>query len=341
MRQRILLSLVLLACAAPGFTRDKTDVIQLLNGDRITGEIKKLEYGKLRFSTDAMGTLNIEWDEIAFIDSDYAFEFELTSGDRYFGTLEAAETPQRVGIGISGQMAEFANERVIRIDPIEDQFWDRLTGSLSLGYNYTKASDVTQFSFSSSATYRVQDVATTLDISSIVTVDSTERRTNRENISLQRQRFRGKRWFTSVIGSVERNDELGLNARTSIGIGGGRYLVQSNISEFALYGGIQANREVLTGDVDSQSNVEGLAGVSYKRYIYDDPSVDISTSLETYPSLSDRGRIRAELNARIRYEVIDDLFLDLTLYDSYDSDPPSGVDSTNDYGIVTSLGWSF
>jgi len=38
----------------------KTDVVVLLNGDRITGEVKELSYGQLKFKTDDMGTLYIE-----------------------------------------------------------------------------------------------------------------------------------------------------------------------------------------------------------------------------------------------------------------------------------------
>ena len=45
----------------------KTDVIVLVNGDRITGEVKNLSYGQLKFKTDHMGTVYIEWDKIASV----------------------------------------------------------------------------------------------------------------------------------------------------------------------------------------------------------------------------------------------------------------------------------
>ena len=70
----ILLAL-LLACSHT-LARDKKDVIVLRNGDRITGEIKKLEYGVLQLSTDDMGTVNIEWDGVVSISSPYEFDVE-------------------------------------------------------------------------------------------------------------------------------------------------------------------------------------------------------------------------------------------------------------------------
>ena len=65
----------------------KTDVVTLQNGDRITGEIKRLDRGRLEYSTDDMGTLNIEWEEIDVLTSGLTYEVELGSGERFFGTF--------------------------------------------------------------------------------------------------------------------------------------------------------------------------------------------------------------------------------------------------------------
>jgi hypothetical protein len=38
---------------------------------------------------------------------------------------------------------------------------------------------------------------------------------------------------------------------------------------------------------------------------------------------------------------VDDLYFELKLYGSYDSKPPSEDTEKSDYGVVTSLGYSF
>ncbi len=58
-------TLILLLIAMPAFGAPKTDVVIFKNGDRLTGEVKSLERGRLRFNTDATGTNSIEWDVIA------------------------------------------------------------------------------------------------------------------------------------------------------------------------------------------------------------------------------------------------------------------------------------
>ena len=64
-RKWTVLSVCLLALLFSPLARaEKTDIVVLKNGDKITGEVKGLERGKLEFSTDSMGTVSIEWEDI-------------------------------------------------------------------------------------------------------------------------------------------------------------------------------------------------------------------------------------------------------------------------------------
>ncbi len=58
------------------------------------------------------------------------------------------------------------------------------------------------------------------------------------------------------------------------------------------------------------------------------------------PVLSDLGRLSTKLSVDLRKEFVEDLFLNLNLYYTYDNEPPVGA-ASDDYGIVTSLGYSF
>jgi len=59
--------LLLLATSSALDAQGKTDVVTLANGDRITGEVKRLDRGRLEFSTDDAGTLYLEWDKLASV----------------------------------------------------------------------------------------------------------------------------------------------------------------------------------------------------------------------------------------------------------------------------------
>ena len=58
-------------------------------------------------------------------------------------------------------------------------------------------------------------------------------------------------------------------------------------------------------------------------------------------SLTDSGRYRAQLNSFWRQEIVIDFFFELSVYGTYDSQPPEGALQTSDYGLVTSIGYSF
>ena len=65
----------------------KTDILTLRNGDRITGEIKSLDKGRLEFSTDDIGTIYIEWNKVASLTAPKMFDIELDSGRHLYGSL--------------------------------------------------------------------------------------------------------------------------------------------------------------------------------------------------------------------------------------------------------------
>ena len=63
--------------------------------------------------------------------------------------------------------------------------------------------------------------------------------------------------------------------------------------------------------------------------------------MQYYPSLSDTGRQRVQLDAGAKRELWKDFFVALNLYNTYDNRPPNPAANTNDVGIVLSIGWSY
>lgn len=55
-----ILIIVFLLGSLTSYANEKTDIVILKNGDRVTGEIKNLEAGLLELKTDTMGTVYIQ-----------------------------------------------------------------------------------------------------------------------------------------------------------------------------------------------------------------------------------------------------------------------------------------
>ncbi|MDH4313185.1 MAG: hypothetical protein OEW57_16295, partial [Gammaproteobacteria bacterium] len=153
----------------------KTDVVILINGDRITGEVKSLEYNRLKLSTDHMGTIYIEWDKIASLQSGQYLLLERTDGTRYYGQLVAGHEDSTLQVARSVDEPAVAIDMavVVRAQPIEGgSFVDRLDGYVSAGLNVAKASDRRSVDFAGGLSSRTRVREWAIDGSMNLTGDS-------------------------------------------------------------------------------------------------------------------------------------------------------------------------
>ena len=319
----------------------KTDVVVLINGDSVTGEVKNLRFGVLRYSTDSMGTVEIAWEDIVSLTSKQSMQVEVSSGTRYFGELAQPEMPGAIRVGRGENWQDLAKQDVVRMTPIDtdERLVDRIDASVSFGFDTDKGSRVSKGNFAADLTYRTRQYQLGANLSSSITDQPGAETTRRQQAALNYQRFRSNRWFTGWLASIEQNDEQGIDRRLSGGGAVGRYLVQNNSNQLSLLGGLVATREDFTGDDPSVTNLEGLIGLGFLHRVHE-PEAYIKFSAEIYPLLEDLSSFRAKSDLSYRKEFIEDLFFDLSVYYTYISQPAQGAEK-DDYGVVTSLGYSF
>lgn len=329
--------------SSPAYAK-KTDVVVLANGDAVTGEIKGLEFGSLQYSTDSMGTVRIDWEDITSVKSNQNLQIEVTDGSRYFGSLLASADNHSVRIRTASQEFDVPAQQVIRITPIEtnEKIWQNLDGSFSFGFQTQKASEVTTSNAAADISLRTRKFLYGLKLTSTVADEPTEdldSYTARQSIEAHFQRFRPNRWFTDWFTRWERNTETGINARSAAGGALGRYLVQTNKNQLSLAVGLQAARTSFIGDDESATEAEGRFEIRYlHRNIIPETSVTFTSLI--YPLIDDLSKFRAETDLSFKREFFSDLFFSLSIGQSYISDPPTGG-SSSDYSVTTSLGYSF
>jgi hypothetical protein len=342
-RRRVPVWLSVFALLAGGVAegRDKTDILILKNGDRITGEIVKLEYGKLQFKTDDMGTLSVEWPAVAKLESQYTFDVETVTGQRYLGVISASDDVQRLVVVDEQHTTELDALTVSRIAQVEETFLKRVNGSLSFGYNFTKSSDITTLSTHFDASYRAETIAMGLGIDITSTTSPEEGTLDRDQITFNYQWLRPRRNFWAGLASIERNEELGIEGRLQGGGAYGHYFRQTSFSELAGLIGVVGNQEWVTGEEGGQQSIEGLLGGVWRIFRFADPETSLTSSAALYPSITESNRYRGAFDLTLRQEIISDFYIDLSLYYDYDSQPPGEDPVKDDYGIVTSLGYTF
>jgi hypothetical protein len=324
---------------APAQAQGKTDVVTLANGDRITGEVKRLERGRLVFDTDDAGTLYFEWDKLVSVESKRQVEVMTSDGRRFLGSLGPA--PDR-SLTITGpDSVTLTMAEVTLITPIGRSFWSKLDGSMDVGFSYTRSSGVAQLNFNSNTVYRRPAFEGRLTASLTQTrKDDDTGRDDRGYVEIAYLRYPWKRWFFTSAGRFETNESLGLELRSQIAAAAGPRLINSNRAQMAVGAGLVFNNEQGV-DVGSSQNVEALFLFQSSYYTYDRPKTNLDISLQYYPSLSDTGRHRVQFDASVKRELLKDLFVSLNGFNTYDSRPPNPAAANNDVGIVWSIGWSY
>jgi putative salt-induced outer membrane protein YdiY len=341
-----LVALLIAACLLPASARSderaKADIVYLANGDRLTGEIKSLAYGRLALETDSLGTVQVEWPDVMRVESPQEFLLEDVDGNLLHGSL--AKDPQARQLSIAGQdrvtrRVEMA--RVARLSQSEERLLDRVHGSFSLGFDYTKASDITVLSGNFNSSYRGPRSSWNFNVD----VNSTQ---DPEQGTIDRNFIRyGYRWlqpgnrFWTGLTSIERNEETGIEARVLLGGGFGRYFLQTSNNEVAALFGVTATREWATGVANNRTGFEGILGADWRVFDFASPTTSLTARAVVFPSFTESGRSRTDSSLSLRREIVSDFFFDVSFYHTYDSDPPDELASSSDYGIVTSLGYSF
>jgi len=314
----------------------KTDSVWIRNGDRITGEVKSLSRALLKYSTNDLGTIYIEWDKVVRVSSPATFEVQLSSGQKYYGSLGLSRDGSVV-LGVD----TLALAEIVTITPIRGKLVSRIDGYLDLGFSYQKANKTVQLTSGARVRYRGPRVETIFDITTFREDREDAEETARLSTSFTERLLLANRWNTGFVIGYDRNEELDLAGRGRLVGFGGRTLNRSNHIDVRASGGLVLTRERYFSSDSTSTGVEGLLGIWFAAFRYDQPKLDAALSSQAYPSFTVQGRVRLQNDLRVSYELVKDFMLTVTVFDSYDSKPQAAGVTKNDFGTTLAISWTF
>jgi len=341
-----LLVLVILVIPQASAKRND-DVVIMKNGDRMTGEIKKLEEGELYFKADYMlDAVKLDWARVERLESKDQFNVTLTNGKLLTGNVKkkASEQADIPDFSIVEEdSALFVRRReVVRITPVEDSVWKQLTGSIDYGFSYTGGSPATtQSSLSADVTYRAEKWSISANGSSVFNAQSGANNTGRNTLDAQYARFLTERWYAGVLMQLLNSQQQDLTLRTAEGAGIGRVFKRTERSTFGLLTGLMFSRENYTPGLGSNTrvnNAESVFQLRYSRFRFKKAQFD--AEIYSYPSLSTLGRVRMGGQTALKFEIFRNFYWKFGVYENFDSHPPVHA-PRNDFGTSTSFGWTY
>jgi len=318
-----------------------SDEVLFKSGQKLVGEIKGLDKGILTFKTDETGTVSVKWVKVVGLSSPRRFRVEVGTGLIFVGSLEKASEEGKAVIATERGRVLLSLDSIVTIAPFEKRLRDRFKGYLDVGFSLQRAQSLTTFTLGTDVSYRASKWDLSLSAASYLSKQETVGSTSRNDVGLNIQRDMKRRWVAIGLTAFQENAELGLDRRLTLGGGLGNNLIWTNNMVLTAGAGVIAVDEKFSDAATSVQSVEALIMGSVSAFRYTFPSLDFIFTAKIFPSLTDWGRVRAELNARLSYEFISNFFFSLSGFYSLDSRPPTEGTRKHDYGLNSSLRWEF
>lgn len=343
-KQKIgLLSFLFTSCAVFLFLNlsyAQTDSLQLKSGDLLVGELKEMKQNVATFETDySKDDFKIKWGEIQKINTQTIYLVTLTSGIRYSGQLKSI-TDEEVGVIFKNDtLAKTEIKKIVFLRKLDQDFWSNLNASLSVGYNFTKANNLSQYSVRSNLGYRSKNWSASTSYNHIISSQRNVSRTQRLDANLVYKNYLKRKWFGLAEVNWLSNTAQNINLRTLSKLGIGKYLVQTNSLYWGLQTGVSFNNESFNLDGVESSNDSAELFLGTEANLYDIGDLSFLSRVVVYPSLTESGRWRTDFNFDIKYDLPFDFYINFGLTFNYDNQPIQ-AGREKDYVFQTTLGWS-
>ncbi len=341
----IALGLIVVVVATPGLAKVKRhDTVIMTNGDRLTGEVKRLEQGVLYIETDYFsGSVGVDWLQVEKVESKATFQIVLSNGKRISGSIskEAVSVPgEDFKVHAPTSDVPVAGVDVVEIQSQKQTFWRQLKGSIDFGYNFTSGNNQSSLSTSASAMYPAEHWAAGTSYSASFSGQAGGTTTNLFESQTFADRFLNRNSFVIGLGDFLHSSQQDLSLRTTLGGGYGRYLKRSNQNSLRWLVGADYTKASYQAGLNqpTQNNLELLLGTEYQLFHFD--RYTLQSQFLLFPGLSDFGRVRFTTNDTFSIRLSNNFYLNFSFWDNFDSRPPLSAQK-NATGLSTGLGWTF
>jgi len=311
----------------------KTDTIVHINGNILTGDLKKMNYGVVTWKMDGMGTISLEEPKIKTIISNKMFEIKMENGRVYYGSFEATEKPREVNLVLINENVIVSIDDIVEIFPIKNSFLTRLSGNFSLGVNYSKGSNVATLAFSGNLDYRKKKSGYSFVWDSNQTYQGDSLSSSKSDVTLSWQRTLNKGWYIDFAAGASSNLSLGTELRWNLSSAGIKDLTYNEWNRLYLAMGLNASKEIPVGNGETINDLAGLIQIKWKVYKLTGAKVWVDADISYLPYFtSNRSRVTLNLNPQVSI-FSNDFKVGISFYYNYDSQPQNENASNDDYGM--------
>ena len=312
------------------------DTLLLTNGNVLIGEVKSMDRGVLTIETSYSDSdFQVEWEKISEIKTTTYFLITVSDGERYNGVLRTAEDGTISISSDEGTHQELHNE-IVYLNSIDNGFWSQLYASVDIGFSLTKANNLKQGNVRSNIGYLAERWSADVTFNLITSEQDSIEATRRSDGNLTFRYFLPSDWYLTPQIDYLSNSEQQLDRRIALKFGLGKFVIHNNTTYWGFNAGLAMNNEKYTSADPDRQSAEGYFGTELNMFDIGDLNLLIKGT--AYPSITESGRWRFDLNFDTKYDLPKDFYVKLGLTYNFDNRPVATA-SEVDYVFQTTFGW--
>lgn len=316
----------------------QTDSLIMKNGHTVVGEIKGMSRSVITIETDYSDSdFKVDWDEVSQVFSDQFYLVTLSNGTRLNANVNTDNSDSNsIILSTPDDDISTTINEIVYLKPLEGDFISRMSASVSVGYNITKANNLHQFNARVNLGYLANFWSITAFYDAVRSTQDDVNDVARTNAKAEFNYFLKNDWFLLFSQEFLQNDEQLLELRSTSKAGLGKFIVHTNSTNFGVSAGAVWNNESFTDDTPNRNSAEGFLGAQLD--MFDIGDLSLLTAATVYPSLTEKDRVRADFKFDLKYDLPHDFFITLGYTHNFDNQPIEGA-AKNDYVFQTSVGW--
>ena len=329
-------TIIIIILLAFGYAKAQ-DTLITTDNTILVGEIKSMDKGVLVIETDfSDDDFKITWLKVQKLSSQRNFRIILDSDARYYGTILFENGKLTIQDEEKGNQSVEVDDIVYMKQVDDGSVFDLINLSLDVGYSYTNANNLQQLNGNLNADYTQNHWGVSLYASTVTSVQTDVSPVIRNTGGLGFQVFMKYGFFGDLGADYYSNTEQSMKLRSNYNVSLGKYIYRSNRQYFNATAGAAFLIEDYSDTLTDRTSYEGKLGLEYN--MFDMGDLNLFTSVNIFPSFTEKGRMRTEFKLDVKYDLPRDFYIKGSLNYNYDNRPAAGV-TFDDYVYTFGIGW--
>ena len=214
--------------------------------------------------------------------------------------------------------------KVIRMTETSATVWQRFNGQITSGISYSKGNQATQYNLGASLEYPSERWVAGGSYNSSLAASTGSTVSTRNALDLYAARLlRWDNWFYAGVADFLQSSEQGIDFRTNLGGGVGRYLKNTNRANIWVLGGLawqNTRYSQSLGEQGTQNVAAALIAAQAKFFVFNKTNLTINGYI--LPALSQPGRVYTNTTVTYYVKLFGGLNWNVSFYGNWDNQPP-------------------